>query len=94
MYRLVIHAGITDYVKDVVETIIKGIIDIIKSFIDMVTSPVTGYFHAWKVAANSCGTFGIAAPVVYLIMIVASLLILIWFGKHLPIIGEFFKDDE
>ena len=93
MYHLVIHAGITDYVKDVIETIIKGIIDIIKSFFDMLTSPITGYFHTWDIAASSSSSFGVAAPVIYLIVIVITLLILIWFGKHLPIIGELSDED-
>ncbi|WP_157198862.1 hypothetical protein [Methanothermococcus okinawensis] len=72
----------------------KGIINIIKSFFDLVTSPISYYFHTWDIASSSSSQFGIGAPIVYLAVILVTLLLLLWFGKKLPIIGEFLGDDD
>jgi len=84
----------TRYFEDFLRVIINGIIDIIRSFFSMVTSPIRYYFHTWDIAANASSSFGVGAPIVYLIVILITLILLIWFGKKLPVIGEFLGDDE
>ena len=84
----------TKYFEDFLKTIINGIIGIVKSFFDMITAPVRYYFHTWDIAANSSSSFGVGAPIVYLLVILITLVLLLWFGKKLPIVGEFLGDDE
>ena len=84
----------TKYFQDFLGAIMNGIIDIVKSFFDMVTSPISYYFHTWSIASNSSSSFGVGAPIVYLVIILVTLILLIWFAKKLPIIGEFLGDDE
>ncbi|ABO35234.1 hypothetical protein MmarC5_0928 [Methanococcus maripaludis C5] len=85
---------VTGYFEDVFSAVFDGISSIITGLFNMVTSPITYYFATWQTAQIASGDLGLFSPVGYLVVMIITIILLLWLAPKIPIIGEFFEDDD